>query len=65
MQMLLSHFGHDATAAYSGPVALALLAQGTPRGVIIDLSTPGMDGFELARCIKPADLRCSSHCFTP
>ncbi|WP_175107507.1 response regulator [Pararobbsia alpina] len=52
MQMLLSHFGHDASAAHSGPAALALLAQGTPRAIIIDLRTPGMDGFELARCIR-------------
>jgi CheY-like chemotaxis protein len=52
MQMHLSQFGHDVSAAYSGPEALALLEEGAPQAVIVDLSMPVMDGFELARRIR-------------
>ena len=52
MQMLLSQFGHHASAAYSGSAALASLEERVPRAVIVDLSMPVMDGFELARRIR-------------
>ena len=44
--------GHDAVAAYGGTEALARLADQRPTLLVLDLSMPGMDGFELARAIR-------------
>ena len=44
--------GHDAFAAYGGADALARLGEQQPTLLVLDLSMPGMDGFELARAIR-------------
>ena len=44
--------GHDAFAAYGGADALERLGEHQPTLLVLDLSMPGMDGFELARAIR-------------
>jgi CheY-like chemotaxis protein len=44
--------GHDAFAAYGGADALSRLGEQQPTLLVLDLSMPGMDGFELARAIR-------------
>jgi CheY-like chemotaxis protein len=44
--------GHDAVAAYGGREALARIGEQRPTLLVLDLSMPEMDGFELARTIR-------------
>ncbi|MEI7784339.1 MAG: hybrid sensor histidine kinase/response regulator [Betaproteobacteria bacterium] len=52
--------GHEARAAHDGPSALEQARRWLPHAALLDLSMPGMDGFELARqlrlCMAPATL---------
>ncbi len=48
MADLLQMHGHQAQAAYDGHSALALAPALQPQVAFLDLSMPGMDGFELA-----------------
>ena len=45
---LLSIWGYDALACYSGEAALRSARSRRPAAVILDLAMPGMDGFEFA-----------------
>ncbi|MFO0879903.1 MAG: ATP-binding protein [Gemmataceae bacterium] len=49
---LLRLWGHEVVGVGDGPGALALLAEGGPDAVIIDIGLPGMDGFQLAQAIR-------------
>jgi len=55
---LLSNFGYRAEAAISGEEALAILGGQTPQAgqafdlVLLDIMLPGIDGYEVCRCIK-------------
>jgi signal transduction histidine kinase/CheY-like chemotaxis protein len=44
--------GHDTLVAYDGPSALEQAPHFHPQVALLDLSMPGMDGFELARCLR-------------
>lgn len=44
--------GHQALAAYDGASALAQARRWRPDAALVDLSMPGMDGFELARQLR-------------
>ncbi|SHK02404.1 putative two-component system response regulator [Desulfatibacillum alkenivorans DSM 16219] len=52
MQHILEREGYRLLSVYSGEEALETVAQGGIDLVILDLSMPGMDGFEVARQIK-------------
>jgi CheY-like chemotaxis protein len=41
--------------AYDGPSALGLARLHRPQAALVDLSMPGMDGFELARLLRAQD----------
>ena len=50
--MLLRFWGFQPFVAYDGPAALAVAAAERPDVVLLDLSLPGMDGFEVARHLR-------------
>ena len=50
--VLLRHSGHEVEVAYSGPAALELVSQLQPDVALIDISLPGMDGYEVARHMR-------------
>ena len=49
---LLTQSGHDVKVAYDGSRALALANAFAAEAAIVDLSTPGMDGFDVARRLR-------------
>ncbi len=49
---VLSDAGHRVTAAASGAAALAALAEERPDLVLLDVSLPDVDGFDLCRQVK-------------
>jgi two-component system CheB/CheR fusion protein len=52
LALLLRAFGHVVQTAASGPAALALARDFIPDVVVLDIGLPGMDGHELARCLR-------------
>ena len=55
---LLGGEGHRVLAARDGPAALERIRRGRPDLVILDVMMPGMDGYEVCRCIREEhDLR--------
>jgi len=48
MAALLALFGYDTERCFSGAVAIAAVARQPPRVVLLDVSMPGMDGYETA-----------------
>jgi PAS domain S-box-containing protein len=52
LALLLCMSGHEAIVAYSGATALGSAVEQRPAAVILDLSLPGMDGYELARHLR-------------
>jgi PAS domain S-box-containing protein len=52
LALLLRMSGYEALVAYSGPTALQCAVEHQPAAVILDLSLPGMDGYELATCLR-------------
>jgi CheY-like chemotaxis protein/two-component sensor histidine kinase len=51
----LNWSGHQTWVAYDGPSALGLARLHRPQAALVDLSMPGMDGFELARLLRAQD----------
>src|SRR5207248_1755756 len=49
---VLELLGCETRACYDGPSALAVVTEFKPDACLLDLSMPGMDGFELATLIK-------------
>ena len=52
LMMLLEIHGFETRMANSGPAALAAVAEKVPTTVILDISMPGMDGYEVARRLR-------------
>jgi CheY-like chemotaxis protein len=52
LALLLKLWGFQPLVAYDGPAALAVAAAQRPDVVLLDLSLPGMDGFEVARHLR-------------
>lgn len=49
---LLSVEGYEILEADSGPAALECVKQTNPDLILLDVMMPGMDGFEVCRCLK-------------
>jgi CheY-like chemotaxis protein len=52
MALLLSGLGHEVATAFDGRVALSMAKKSPPDIVLLDISLPGMDGYELARRVR-------------
>jgi CheY-like chemotaxis protein len=44
--------GHEVRTAYDGPSALAEARTFKPDVVVLDIGLPGMDGYEVAHCLR-------------
>lgn len=55
-KLFLTAYGYDVYTAEDGEKGLALFGQIAPDIVFTDIKMPGMDGLEVLRCIKKADL---------
>jgi PAS domain S-box-containing protein len=49
---ILRMLGHEVRAVYDGPEAVAAAREFRPETVLLDLSLPAMDGFEVARRLR-------------
>ena len=49
---LLQKLGHEVRAAADGPEALLAVREYNPEVVLLDIGLPGMDGYEVARCLR-------------
>jgi CheY-like chemotaxis protein len=49
---LLQKLGHEVRAAADGPEALVAVKEYNPEVVLLDIGLPGMDGYEVARCLR-------------
>src|SRR5262249_40241471 len=45
--------GHRAAVAYDGPAALEAARTHQPDVVLLDLSLPGLDGYQVGRALRP------------
>ena len=52
LSMALNIFGHNALAAYSGEEALERIPEDCPDLVLLDLTMPGIDGYETLRRLR-------------
>jgi len=51
-QTLLEHAGYAVTVCGDGKAGLELIKRDTPDLIILDLITPGIDGYDLARAVR-------------
>jgi DNA-binding response OmpR family regulator len=56
LAMLLGLWGHQPRVAYDGETALRAARAEPPDAVLLDLGMPGLDGYDLARDLRPAAL---------
>jgi PAS domain S-box-containing protein len=52
LEAVLRELGHEVEVAHDGPGALRAAREHPPEVVLLDISMPGMDGFELARRLR-------------
>ncbi len=52
LAMLLEVAGHEVIVAHDGPEALAAAERTRPQVVLLDITLPGMDGYEVARRLR-------------
>ena len=52
LAMLLTDWGHEVLAAYSGPVGVEVAGAWLPRVVLCDIALPGLSGLEVARELR-------------
>ncbi len=52
LSLLLGLDGHEARTAENGPEALRIAANWKPDLVLVDLGMPGMNGYEIASCLR-------------
>ena len=50
--MLLRLWGHEVAVAHDGPAALRAAEGQRPEVALLDITLPGMDGYELARRLR-------------
>ena len=50
--MMLKFLGADTRVVYDGPSALEAIRSYRPAVVLLDIGMPGMDGHEVARCVR-------------
>jgi len=55
LAVLLRRAGHDVETAYDGPAAVEAARTKRPDVILLDISLPGMDGYQVAReiCKQP------------
>ena len=51
-ETLLKHAGYVVTACSDGQAGLELIKRETPELIVVDLITPGIDGYDLARAVR-------------
>jgi CheY-like chemotaxis protein len=52
MAILLRQYGHHVETALGGPAALRAARSNPPEVVLLDISMPGMNGYEVARHLR-------------
>ena len=52
MALLLRLYGHEVDVALGGPAALRAAQAQQPDAVLLDISMPGMDGYQVARRLR-------------
>jgi CheY-like chemotaxis protein len=52
MAVLLRLYGHEVEVALGGPAALRTARAQQPDAVLLDISMPGMDGYQVARRLR-------------
>jgi len=52
MALLLRLYGHEVEVALGGPAALRAAQAQQPDAVLLDLSMPGLDGYQVARKLR-------------
>lgn len=52
MSTMLTQFGNTVRTVYDGQHALTVFEAWRPEVVVLDLGMPGLDGFQVARCIR-------------
>jgi CheY-like chemotaxis protein len=52
MALLLRLYGHEVEGALGGPAALRAAQAQQPDAVLLDISMPGMDGYQVARQLR-------------
>jgi DNA-binding response OmpR family regulator len=52
LAMCLDLDGHQTHRAHDGESALAVASEFQPQAAILDIGLPGMNGYELARCLR-------------
>jgi PAS domain S-box-containing protein len=52
LAMLLQCFGHQVVAVHDGAAALPAARGRRPDVMLVDIGLPGMDGYEVARCVR-------------
>ena len=51
-RLILEHGGYQVIEAHSGPEALACVGEHRPELILMDISIPGIDGWEATRLLK-------------
>ena len=52
VEILHTRRGHVTRTAFTGPDAVIIAGKFVPEVVLLDIGLPGMDGFEVARCLR-------------
>lgn len=52
IQLALEQEGHEVVVAHNGETALKQIRQAPPSLILLDVMMPGMDGYEVTRCIR-------------
>jgi two-component system, OmpR family, response regulator len=52
LALLVRLWGYDAEVCYDGPPVLEAALAYLPQIVLLDIGLPGMDGFQVARCLR-------------
>ena len=56
MAILISRWGHEARAAYSGTQCIEVAQAFKPQLILLDIGLPGLDGFEVAKKLTGTSL---------